>query len=212
MKSKQINKMNIGGVMDFLSNERPFLISQSEHTIVDTVIHIGDITSPEEYFEVLEAIENTTGSLHVKLNTDGGDLSTTIALYYAIKERELGSTLIEIVNKAYSGGSVLALATYGLKVNPMSQMMIHSPSSMDGGKHNEMKMSRQFSERQIEVFYKEVYSGFLTEEEIESVLADKDIWLNADEIAERFNKFVEYQMQQELLEEMDVSDDGGVVH
>lgn len=51
---------------------------------------------------------------------------------------------------------------------------------------HEMKARQEFSDRSLEIAFKDFYTGFLTEEEIREVIGGKDLWISEDEVLERW--------------------------
>lgn len=58
------------------------------------------------------------------------------------------------------------------------------------GKGGEMYVQIQHERRWSETLLNEVYDGFLTTEEIKSLLDNKDIWMDVDEVILRMEKRV----------------------
>jgi hypothetical protein len=63
--------------------------------------------------------------------------------------------------------------------------MIHNYSQWLGGKGNEIKVQAKYSESYFKKLATDIYGSFLSEEEIQSVLEDRDIWMESDEVSER---------------------------
>jgi len=65
--------------------------------------------------------------------------------------------------------------------------MIHNYSSSGmQGKGHEMKARQQFIDRQLNRAFRDYYIGFLTEEEMSDIIEGKDIWLDHEEVSERW--------------------------
>lgn len=59
----------------------------------------------------------------------------------------------------------------------------HIPISKNG---REIKAHDSFIDKHMPMIFKKMYAGFLTNKEIEDMIEGKDIWLNGDEVLERF--------------------------
>lgn len=70
-------------------------------------------------------------------------------------------------------------------------MMIHTSSGCSFGKQSDIKRQEDFYNEWLDNFFKDIYKDFLTEKEIQDVLGGKDIWLNSDEVMERFKHRVD---------------------
>lgn len=65
--------------------------------------------------------------------------------------------------------------------------MIHNYSAFGmQGKGHEMKARQNFVDRELNRTFKDYYIGFLSEEEINDVIEGKDIWLNFEEVNDRW--------------------------
>ena len=74
-------------------------------------------------------------------------------------------------------------------------MMVHTSSSMYGGKEHEQQSYVTFSRKKIHKMVRDRYSGFLTEKEIENVLNGQDYYFDSEEIGERLEAYTEFQQK-----------------
>jgi len=66
--------------------------------------------------------------------------------------------------------------------------MFHNYSGGTIGKGGEMYDNIMYERKWSDKFMRSVYSGFLTDDEIKSMLENKDIWMDPDEVFKRLNK------------------------
>ena len=71
-----------------------------------------------------------------------------------------------------------------------------------GGYTTDIKDRAVFEHKMISKIMHSVYKHFLSVDEVEAVLSNKTIWMDADEIVERFTKMQE-KLQEEFEEEME---------
>ncbi len=69
--------------------------------------------------------------------------------------------------------------------------MFHNYSAGVFGKGGEMYDQVQFERAWSERFLTEVYKDFLTTEEIQAMLHNKDIWMTSEQVLERINTLLE---------------------
>ena len=74
-----------------------------------------------------------------------------------------------------------------MEVEDYTHFMIHNYSTGAQGKGHEVLDYITFNDRDLKVTFKDIYSGFLSEEEIVDVIKGKDLWLNATEVRERLS-------------------------
>ena len=80
--------------------------------------------------------------------------------------------------------------------------MFHNYSAGVFGKGGEMFDQLQFERAWSENFLSEVYKDFLTPEEIQSMLHNKDIWMTSEQVMARIDLLLaKMAAQQELNEE-----------
>ena len=134
---------------------------------------IDEIGEPKQYF-----------------NCYGGDLFTAIQIVTQIKTCS-AQVVCQIESTCASAATMVALACDGLICYPHGYMMIHTSSGVSYGKQSDIKKQEEFYNPWLEDFFTEIYKHFLTKKEISDILDGKDMWLNANEIMERFKKRVD---------------------
>ena len=151
-----------------------------------------DVSDPENYRDELNTIEDMgeNDTTTIVLNNGGGSLDTAIEFCSAIIGTE-GHVHGHISGCAHSAASMIFLKCHSFSVSPYATMLIHNPSGGFVGKMNETFAQADHFRSWLKFFYTDVYQDFLSEEEIESILDGKDLWLNAEQIEERLIKMVE---------------------
>lgn len=149
-----------------------------------------DIVEPSQYNNLLHDLEVATERdiLVFHINSNGGRLDTTIQLYNAIRGTK-GHTVASLSGNCASAATVLFLACSGWEVSRNCRFMIHAGSWGFGGKYNEMISHAEFEREWHERFFKEVYGGFLTKREINTVLNGGDMYMFADDVVARLNNY-----------------------
>lgn len=59
-------------------------------------------------------------------------------------------------------------------------------------KGHEMKARQKFTDGHLNTSFKSFYCGFLTEAEMDNVIDGADMWMDTDEVNERWSKRVTY--------------------
>lgn len=144
-----------------------------------------DFDSPESFRGIIRAVEQAreVDTIILKINSSGGRTDTAQALYVALLETK-AKTVARIIT-AYSSGSVVAMSCDEIQTTPHCTMMIHNASTMSWGKIGDMKAQSSFLEEHFKKWFAELYSGFLSPEEIGDVFKGQDIWLREDDIKKR---------------------------
>ena len=147
----------------------------------------AEIVDPIEYNELCHMIRNATSKevIRLHINTPGGRLDSSSMIIDAIGQSE--AYVIGVLSGTVaSAGTMIALACDELECSSYLEFMIHYFSGGTGGKGNEIKAHSSFINKHMPMVFKKMYAGFLTDKEIEDVIEGKDIWLNGNEVMERF--------------------------
>lgn len=151
------------------------------------------------YRDALRVLEEAGegDEVEIIINTPGGSLNTTITLINAIQGCQ-GRVVGKVVGLAASGGSLVALSCPEIILMPYSQLMIHPASGGLEGTVQDMFTSGQFALSEVVRLYKDVYTGFLDEQEMASVIdGNKELWFNDEQSAERLTRMFELRAQQQ---------------
>lgn len=158
----------------------------------------GEIKPAEEYvewFQILRAAsENDT--IYIRINSEGGDLFSALQIVRAIQESN-GTIVASVEGICMSAATLIFLSADRFELSDHTMFMFHNYSSGTIGKGGEMYDQithfRAWSEKLFNSFYKD----FLTDAEIKSMLDNKDIWLDAEEVAKRLEARVAKEQQAE---------------
>lgn len=136
--------------------------------------------------EVLQAAgENDVVVIH--LSTDGGSLDATDTFITAMRDCE-ARIIVRATGGVHSAGSIILLNADEFILSENFNCLIHNGSTGSGGKYSDWKLQTRHTERYMERVMRKTYEGFLSDEEIEDLLAGKDMWLDAKEFGERWEK------------------------
>ena len=151
----------------------------------------GDILEPEQYIDWFDTIRNTTPNDVVRLyiNSMGGELFTAIQFMSVIKNCT-STVMIDVEGACMSAATMIMLSTENIEVSDNSMFMFHNYSGAAIGKGGEMYDNivheRLWSERLL----RDVYDGFLEEDEINQILDNKDIWMDSEQVRTRLKNRV----------------------
>lgn len=169
--------------------------SLTEEVRGDSVYHFWltrDIEKPYFYDDWFRKCDSSSPDdlIVVHINCYGGNLDTAIQIYSALISSN-APIVIRIEGACCSGASLIAMAGTYFDMNPLAYMMIHSWSGGAAGKFSNVIENAEFQKRWFTKVMYSVYEDFCSKQEIESILNGKDLWLDADEVMQRFNNMVE---------------------
>lgn len=153
----------------------------------------GAIEEPYHYNEMcylLDTAEEGT-TVDIYLNTPGGIIDTAFMIANAINNSKAKVTA-HLSGTVASAGTLISMACDDLNLTPHLSFMIHNYSGGMAGKGHEMKARQKFTDDHLNDAFKSFYSGFLSDEEMESVINGSDLWMATKEVTERWSNRVEY--------------------
>ena len=183
-------------------------LNQNQRIITKHAVNIyefyvsGDIESSEDYIEWFDIIRSAAKNdiLKFYINSSGGDLFTAIQFMRVLSETK-ASVVVSVEGACMSAATLIFLHGHQFEVSPHSMFMFHNYSSGVMGKGGEMYDRLSHEKGWAKRLLEDVYSDFLTNEEITSILNNKDIWMDGDEVITRLKTKVEAMDAQAELEE-----------
>lgn len=158
----------------------------------------GEIESADEYIAWFDTIRHAGDNdvIKIYINSYGGDVFTAIQFMRALNETR-AAVVMSVEGACMSAATMIFLSGHSFQVSEHSAIMIHTYSGGTIGKGNEMYAQSLFERGWSLDLIKNVYAGFLTEAEIEHVIAGGDIWLTSVETSTRLQALVEHRKAQE---------------
>ncbi len=163
----------------------------------------GEIEEASEYVEWFDTIRNarSTDTVKIYINSGGGDLYTALQFLRVMSETD-AHVITSVEGACMSAATMIFLHGDEFEVTPHSLFMFHNYSAGVFGKGGEMFDQLQFERAWSENFLSEVYKDFLTPDEIQSMLHNKDIWMTSEQVMARIDLVLaKAAAQQELDEE-----------
>lgn len=152
----------------------------------------GEIGDPEEYNELCNLLRsaNENDEIIIRINSVGGQCRSGVQIINAVEES--AATVI-----GYIEGDCMSMATFvflacsGFGVSKWAEFMAHTASSGSWGKEHETYEQAAFLRKQTHKRIREGYKYFMTDDEIERIVAGQDVYLDADEIEARLPYYIE---------------------
>lgn len=147
---------------------------------------IKEIGDASEFLDMINTLKTAEehDTVFISLNTPGGDLNTTVQIISAMKQCA-GTVVTCLEGEVCSAGTLLFLSGDRYIINPHCTFMIHNYSHLLGGKGKEVASRVKYSEDYFHKLARSIYTGFLTEDEIQQVFDDRDFWMDSDEVIRR---------------------------
>lgn len=162
----------------------------------------GSIKEPEEYIDWFHTIRHAGENdvIKIYINSGGGNVDTAIQFMRVLAESP-ATIITSIEGICASAATMIFLQGHQMLISEHSLIMFHNYAGGTIGKGGEMFDQINFERRWSKVLLESVYKGILTEQEIASMLDNKDIWMDSVELSERLKNYFK------SLEEASESDD-----
>ena len=165
-------------------------LGYSERTLQTTQVRIyldEAIKAPKYYRGVFDKVTSLSEGDQVVyyVSSPGGYMNGLISLIEANRMSD-ADILCVIVGECHSAASMFALTCPNISVSPSATMMVHYVSFGTGGKASDIRANVNHTLEFTEEYFREIYEGFLTEDEIETCInTGKELWFKSDEIISR---------------------------
>lgn len=185
MKTNEAAKVDLGKLMGgppYYSRPSSFMHS----------FYLYEIGEAVDYTDWLDTIRNCTENDIVKIhiNSPGGNLLTTIQIIRALQET-LATVICSVEGQCMSAATLIFLQSDVVEVSDHSMFMFHNYSGGTFGKGGEMMDQLKYEAAWSSKLFGDIYDDFLTEEELESMLNNKDLWMTGEEVTDRVRQRAE---------------------
>jgi len=182
----------------------PLKISNKTATEAEIVIYAGigqdfwgdgSMISAKNFSDELKKIPETVNTLHIRMNSPGGDVFDGIAIYNRLKQHK-AKKIVYIDGLAASIASIIALAGDEVVMGEGALFMIHLPWTMAWGNRMEIENTvgrlMDVEEQMIGIYSKRTR---MERSEIRSLL-EAETWMSAEEAIEK--GFVDSQAEETM--------------
>lgn len=157
----------------------------------------GEIEEASNYIPWFDMIRHADEMdiIKIYINSYGGDLFTAIQFMRVLAETR-ASIICSVEGACMSAATMIFLSCDQFEVTPHSVFMFHNYSGGTIGKGGEMIDQLLHERRWSESLMKNIYKDFLTEEEIENMLNNRDYWMDGNEVVARLNNRIKIRTEQ----------------
>lgn len=167
-------------------------VKQDERIFHKQVVNVyefylsGEIESSEEYIQWFDTIRHAgeTDVVKIYVNSPGGDVFSCIQFMRVLQETS-ANVVISVEGVCASAATMIMLCGDSFEISEHSMFMFHNYSGGTFGKGGEMLDQLQHERKWSEKLLREIYKDFLSETEITSLLENKDIWMDGEEVIKR---------------------------
>ncbi|MBR6611250.1 MAG: ATP-dependent Clp protease proteolytic subunit [Campylobacter sp.] len=147
---------------------------------------INEIEDIEDYIDFLRALNecHPSDTVDIHINCFGGAMYAGYHIFDALCDCP-ATINMHIDGFCCSAASTIMMAGDNFDFAPHSCVMVHSMSTMFYGKWHECTARLEFDKSWFEETAREIYAGFMTDQEIQAMIDGKDFWFTAREAHER---------------------------
>lgn len=185
-----------------MMQEKPnrIFVKQTVHNEY-TVRMAREISEPDDFDDELNLLSmcGSEDTVKILVVSPGGYLTTCNLLTKALRETK-ARTVGYIGSSCASAATAIILACDEWEIDEQSSFMIHTASLGVIGKAPEIEVELAHRLRLVRRWVESTYKGFLTDEEIENVIAGRDYYFEGEELAKRLIAYADYreEARQEL--------------
>lgn len=129
--------------------------------------------------EALEAAEEEDLVI-ISLQSCGGNVDVSGGFIHAMEKCKCPIHIIAS-GGVHSAGTHILLQADSFELARNFNSLIHNGSAGSWGNINEYHAKSDFDKKFLYDYYKEIYSGFLTEEEFDGMMRGDNLWLDAEQ-------------------------------
>ena len=159
-----------------------------QKVINNYTFHLDEEIKEPRYYRMLTEVMASASkddSVSLYINSQGGSADGMNTIITSISMCECGVTGI-LTGDASSAASAILLACDEAMIADMATMMIHTAAYGAGGKSTDVASMVEHTQKWIAEFMERTYSDFLYPDEFEKAINGKDVYLDAQQIVERF--------------------------
>ena len=182
----------------------PFVVSAEQQVQVKYKCRLyGAYDSSEDFLYTLEVLEMAEEHDIVELHVQGpgGSLDAVITLLHAMDKCKCPVHVIATGSLA-SAATFPILAADSYELHQFTSFMFHSASfGVAPQKTHDVIEEAIHNWKQCERIIRDMYEGFFTTEELDSMLQGRTFWMDAQEFTERYeerNKILEAELKESV--------------
>lgn len=153
-------------------------------------VYISDeIGLPATYDKLCHLLDKADADnlIRIHLTTPGGHMASAFKILNSLRNTKADTTAV-CTGEVSSAGTMIALACKHIEIDRYLMFMCHNYSGGATGKAHEIEDKLKWDKANLPKFFKEIYEGFLTPNEILTMLKGKDVYLNATEVQIKWDK------------------------
>jgi ATP-dependent protease ClpP protease subunit len=159
-------------------------------------------TTPAYYRNIIQMLTEATEDDIVvfRINSPGGREDSLLALVEAVKTTQ-AMTVSVIIGECASAASLFVMYTDQVVVTDNARMLCHGASYGFAGKDSDVRAHVNHTAKTVDKLIRNSYKFFLTDAEIADLLDGRELYLDSDEINERFASRQDKYEQEEITQQ-----------
>jgi ATP-dependent protease ClpP protease subunit len=154
------------------------------------------IEAPSAYNQLVYLLQTAEHyhTIELYLNNGGGVIDSAFYIRDAILNTD-AHVVAYLSGTVASAATIIALSCDAVVCSKYLSFMIHNYSTGASGKGHEIKAYQNFTDRELNKAFREIYNGFLTDDEMTKIIDGADMWLSTSEVEHRLSDRSESNVQ-----------------
>ena len=163
------------------------IIASEDFRQIDIYLH-DLIQAPCNYSETTYVLREAKKGdvINLYINNGGGVVDSAFMMFDAIIKSK-ATVVAHLAGIVASAATIITMACDKIVIARFTQFMVHNYSGGTSGKGHEIKAYVQFSDKELNRAFREIYAGFLTDKEMTEIIDGQDVWLNETEVQTRWD-------------------------
>lgn len=164
----------------------------------------GDIEDARQFQDAIEAMNDAGDEdlVIIHLSTNGGSTDATDT-FISTMRRCRARVVVEASGGVHSAGTIILMNAPEYRLSENFNALIHNGSfGAWGAKSSDTKVQFEFQAEYMDRLAWSTYQGFLTDDEIEELIAGRDFWMGPEEWVDRWKRRQEF-LKNENADESD---------
>lgn len=171
-----------------------------DRTVVDFYMPLEIGQDSKEFIDFFRAIDDLrpNDDVNIHINCYGGECSTAFQIIDHLQSSQANIN-VSVEGNCCSAATLIALSGDSWDIMPHSYFMCHAYSALRFGKKQEIDASHEFDKKWLDKSIREIYKGFLTDDEIDRLMLGQDFYFDADEIVERLGNYKKDEFEKQKV-------------
>lgn len=181
-----------GGLFDMMMGPKAFKVTctgKEDGPCLFNIYIFSEITKPEQFIPAIEALQaaDEEDLVVIHLSSPGGSIDATDTFLHSLNGTR-ARVLFVASGGCHSAATLILMHANEISFSEGFNALVHNGYVGSGSKFSDWESSTDYTRKHMRELFQRTYKGFLSDKEIEDLIAGKDYWLNAEQFKKRLLK------------------------